>query len=199
MPGRYRAGKAENPKVYRKRTIGLPRALLAAFLPCPPFCFHLQTTNIFTMTDEPIPVPIRRWPGSEDLPLPGYQSAHAAGMDLHAGVSDQTVIEPGTTQLIPCGFAMAVPDGFEAQIRPRSGLAVKHSISIPNTPGTIDSDYRGQVCVPLINHGATRFVVTRGMRIAQMVVKPVPRVRWQEVGQLPETDRGDGGFGHTGS
>jgi len=146
-----------------------------------------------------IRVPIRRWPGHEDLPLPEYQSARAAGMDLHAGVTDQTVIEPGTTELIPCGFAMAVPAGYEAQIRPRSGLAIKHGISMPNAPGTVDSDYRGQVCVALINHGATRFVVTRGMRIAQMLVKPVPRVQWQVVGQLPDTARGEGGFGHTGS
>ncbi len=151
------------------------------------------------MNESLIHVPIRRWPGQEDLPLPEYQSARAAGMDLHAAVPDQTVIEPRTIELIPCGFAMAVPAGYEAQIRPRSGLAIRHGISMPNTPGTVDSDYRGQVCVPLINHGATRFVVTRGMRIAQMVVKPVPRVQWRLVGQLPGTDRGEGGFGHTGS
>lgn len=145
-------------------------------------------------------MPIQRLPGAADVPLPGYQSAHAAGMDLHAAVPDAepVSIEPGEVMLIPCGFAMAVPVGYEAQIRPRSGLAVKHAISMPNTPGTIDADYRGEVKVPLINHGRSPFVVTRGMRVAQMLVKPVPRTVWQEVDALPPTDRGEGGFGHTG-
>ena len=121
-------------------------------------------------------------------------------MDIHAATpQDQpVVVDPGSIAMIPCGFAMAVPPGYEAQIRPRSGLAAKHGISMPNTPGTIDADYRGEIKVPLINHSREPFKVTRGMRIAQLIVKPVPRTQWVEVDELPETDRGDGGFGHTG-
>jgi dUTP diphosphatase len=146
----------------------------------------------------PIQIPVMRLPGNDDVPLPDYQSEHAAGMDLHAAVEEVVTIQPGEIKLISCGFAMAVPVGYEAQVRPRSGLAVKHGISMPNTPGTIDADYRGQVMVPLINHGSEPFEVTRHMRIAQMIIKPVPRAQWQEVKELPPTDRGDGGFGHTG-
>lgn len=148
----------------------------------------------------PITVPIQRLPGNTDVPLPAYQSEHAAGMDVHAAVpADAPVtIAPGQIALVPCGFAMAVPEGYEAQMRPRSGLSSKHGVTLPNTPGTIDADYRGQVMVPLINHGKEPFVVTRGMRIAQMVVKPVPRTQWLEVSELPQTKRGSGGFGHTG-
>jgi dUTP pyrophosphatase len=153
-------------------------------------------------TDAPavdvITVAIKRLPGHDDVPLPDYQSDHAAGMDLHAAVAADTVIAPGRIALIPCGFAMAVPVGFEAQVRPRSGLAVKHGISMPNTPGTIDADYRGEVKVPLINLGGEAFTITRGMRIAQMIIKPVPRTVWHEVEELPPTSRGEGGFGHTG-
>ena len=145
-----------------------------------------------------IHVPIQRLPGTDDVPLPDYQSDHAAAMDLHAAVDEPVTIAPGERALIPCGFKMAVPEGYEAQIRPRSGLAVKHGISMPNTPGTIDADYRGQVHVPLINLGHEPFVVERSMRIAQMLVKPVPRVQWEQVDELPETARGEGGFGHTG-
>lgn len=150
------------------------------------------------MNNDVIHVQIKRLAGNEDVPLPEYHSAHAAGMDLHAAVILDTEIEPGGLTLVPCGFAMAVPVGFEAQIRPRSGLATKHGISMPNTPGTIDADYRGEVCVPLINLARSPFVVTRRMRIAQMIVKPVPRVQWQVVEELPSTSRGAGGFGHTG-
>ena len=148
-----------------------------------------------------VSVPIRRLPEGGDLPLPGYQSQHAAGMDLYAavGAGEPVTIDPGEIALIPCGIAIAVPVGYEAQIRPRSGLAVKHGISMPNTPGTIDADYRGQIKVPLINHGGEPFVVTRGMRIAQMIIKPVPRAAWVEVDELPPTGRGAGGFGHTGA
>ena len=147
-----------------------------------------------------IEVLIHRYPEHRDLPLPDYQSLHAAGMDLHAAVPGDAplVIQPGAIALVPCGFAMAVPVGYEAQIRPRSGLATKHGISMPNAPGTIDADYRGHVQVPLINHGKEPFAVTRGMRVAQMILKPVPRVVWREVHELPPTDRGAGGFGHTG-
>ena len=143
-------------------------------------------------------VAIQRLPGHDDLPLPSYQSAHAAGMDLHAAVRDDVTLQPGDIALIPLGFVMAVPVGYEAQIRPRSGLAVKHGISMPNTPGTIDADYRGEVKVPLVNLGREHFTVTRGMRVAQMILKPVPRVAWDEVKELPPTTRGEGGFGHTG-
>jgi dUTP pyrophosphatase len=150
------------------------------------------------MTQPIIPVAIQRLPGNADVPLPEYQSEHAAGMDLHAAVVDPLELAPGDIRLIPCGFRMAVPIGYEAQIRPRSGLAVKHGISMPNTPGTIDSDYRGEVKVPLVNLGRAPFTVTRGMRIAQLLIKPVPRVAWREVDELPASTRGDGGFGHTG-
>ena len=145
-----------------------------------------------------ITVPIRRLPHGRALPLPAYQSEHAAGMDLHAATDQPTVIPAGAVRLIPCGFALAVPVGYEAQVRPRSGLATKHAISMPNAPGTIDADYRGEVIVPLINHGQEPFTVTPGMRIAQMLIKPVPRTQWQEVDELPGTSRGEGGFGHTG-
>lgn len=130
--------------------------------------------------------------------LPAYQSEHAAGMDLHACVAQPVVMQPGDIALIPCGFAMAVPPGFEAQVRPRSGLATKHGIGVPNSPGTIDADYRGEVKVPLINLGRTPFTVESGMRIAQMVVAPVARAMVREVTQLEATARGSGGFGSTG-
>ena len=148
-----------------------------------------------------IDVCIQRLPGNDDVPLPAYQSEHAAGMDVHAAVplDSPMTIAPGKIALVPCGFAMAVPVGFEAQVRPRSGLSTKHGVTLPNTPGTIDADYRGQVMIPLINHGSEPFVVTRGMRVAQMIIKPVPRTRWVEVTQLPPTRRGEGGFGHTGA
>jgi len=143
-------------------------------------------------------VRIRRLPGNTDLPLPAYQSKDAVGMDVHAAVAADVTMAPGEVAGIPCGFAIALPLGFEAQVRPRSGLAAKNAISVANTPGTIDPDYRGEVKVLLINHGKTPFVVTRGMRIAQMLVVPVPRVAWIEVDELPSTERGAGGFGHTG-
>jgi dUTP pyrophosphatase len=145
-----------------------------------------------------ISVPLRRLPGNEDLPLPAYQTADAAGMDLHAAVREALTIAPGARAAVPCGFALAVPAGHEAQVRPRSGLAAKHGIALVNAPGTIDPDYRGEVKVLLINHGSEPFIVERGMRIAQLLVLPVPRVEWREVAELPPTPRGDGGFGHTG-
>ncbi|NBC10548.1 MAG: dUTP diphosphatase [Planctomycetes bacterium] len=147
---------------------------------------------------DPIRVPIMRMPGNDRTPLPSYQSAHAAGMDLHAHLAFPVTLEPGEIHLIPCGFAMAVPVGYEAQVRPRSGLAAKHGISMPNTPGTIDADYRGEVKVPLVNLSRKKFIIEPGMRIAQMLIKPVPRTQWVEVDELPPTDRADGGFGHTG-
>jgi len=142
---------------------------------------------------------IQKFPGSEDLPLPEYKSEHAAAMDLPAAVPDSITLRPGGRALIPCGFSIAVPDGFEAQVRPRSGLAARHGVTVVNAPGTIDADYRGEVMVALINLGEAPFVIERGMRIAQLLVAPVVRVTWSEVAELPSTVRGAGGFGHTGS
>ena len=147
---------------------------------------------------EQISVAITRLSGSEDLPLPGYMTDHAAGMDLVAAVSSDLVLPPGQRALVPTGIAIALPRGFEAQIRPRSGLALKNGITLVNTPGTIDADYRGEIRIILINHGNEPFVVRRGDRIAQMIVAPVCRVRWDVQAALPSTDRGSGGFGHTG-
>ena len=144
-----------------------------------------------------IRIPIARL-ASEDLPLPEYFSAGAAGMDLGASIAAAEVLEPGEFRLIPCGFAMAIPPGFEAQVRPRSGLASKHGVTVLNAPGTIDSDYRGEVKVLLINHGKAPFSILPGMRVAQLVIGPVTRVTWDPTDALPGTDRGDGGFGHTG-
>ena len=144
-------------------------------------------------------VKIRRLSSAAELGLPVYMTPGAAGMDLHAAVADDVVIEPGGIVLIPTGLEVAIPEGFEGQVRPRSGLAVKHGISLPNTPATIDSDYRGEIRVPLINLGRLPFVVSRGMRIAQLVVAPVVRVAWDEVAELPPTDRGVQGFGHSGT
>ena len=143
-------------------------------------------------------VQIRRLPSSTGLDLPAYMTTGAAGMDLCAAVDGEIVIEAGAIALVPTGLEVAIPDGFEAQVRPRSGLAVKHGISLPNTPATIDSDYRGEIRVPLINLGREPFTVSRGMRIAQFVVAPVVRVTWDEVAELPATGRGGKGFGHSG-
>lgn len=150
------------------------------------------------MHREVITVLIRRLPGNEDVPLPQYQSAEAVAMDIHAAVRDPTRLAPGDILLVPCGFSVAVPTGFEAQIRPRSGLAAKSGVTVANSPGTIDPDFRGEVKVALVNLGKTAFIVERGMRIAQMLIAPVPLVRWEEAAELPETMRGEGGFGHTG-
>jgi len=141
---------------------------------------------------------MKRLAGGEGLSLPTRMTAQSAGFDIPAAVASDTVLEPGDIRLIPCGFAIAVPDGYEAQVRPRSGLASKHGITMVNTPGTIDSDYRGEVHVPLINLGKAAFTVQRGMRIAQMLILPVPAVNMVEVSELDDTDRGAGGFGHTG-
>ena len=140
-----------------------------------------------------------RLPHGADLPLPAYQTPHAAAMDLHAAVEGPTTIAPGQIALVGCGFAMALPEGYEAQIRPRSGLAAKHGLTVVNAPGTVDADYRGEVKVALINHGREHVTIERGMRIAQMVVAPVTRVAWQAVDELPQSNRGAGGFGSTGA
>jgi dUTP pyrophosphatase len=145
-----------------------------------------------------ISVKIKRAHGTDDLPLPIRMTEHAAGFDLSAGVAAPVTLRAGEIQLIPCGFSMSIPHGYEAQIRPRSGLASKHGITMINSPGTIDSDYRGEIHVPLINLGKHDFTIERGMRIAQMVIMPVPKVDIVEVDELDETQRGEGGFGHTG-
>lgn len=151
------------------------------------------------MKTEHVIVAIKRLPGAEDLPLPSYQSEHAAAMDLYSAVKEPLALAPGAIAVVPCGFAIALPLGFEAQIRPRSGLATKSGITLPNAPATIDADYRGEIQVPLINLGSETLLVTRGMRIAQMLVLPIPRTVWQVVEELPPTARGGGGFGHTGT
>jgi dUTP pyrophosphatase len=143
-------------------------------------------------------IQIRRLPSAAGLSLPTYMTPGAAGMDLHAAIDHEIAIEPGAIVLVPTGLEVAIPEGFEGQVRPRSGLAVKHGISLPNTPATIDADYRGEIRVPLINLGGERFAVARGMRIAQLVVAPVVRVVWDEVAELPMTGRGARGFGHSG-
>jgi dUTP pyrophosphatase len=137
--------------------------------------------------------------GAASVPLPEYFSAGAAGMDLAASLPEPFVLGAGQFHLIPCGVAIALPVGLEAQVRPRSGLASRHGVTVLNSPGTIDSDYRGEVKVLLINHGAAAVTITPGMRIAQLVVAPVTRVEWEVKEGLPESVRGAGGFGHTGA
>ena len=143
-------------------------------------------------------IQILRLPHGEGVPLPKYMSHSASGMDLYAAVDGEVVLKPGERKLIPTGFKMALPEGYEAQVRPRSGLAVKNGISVLNTPGTIDEDYRGEVGVILINHGQEDFKVKRNDRIAQMVINKVEQADIEEVKSLSETHRSSGGFGHTG-
>ena len=147
------------------------------------------------MTDAVV-VEIKRLPHGEGLDLPAYASAGAAGMDVLA--AEQVTLEPGRRHAVATGLSVAIPAGYEIQVRPRSGLAFKHGISVPNAPGTIDSDYRGELKVILINHGTEAFAVARGDRIAQLVLAPVTRAVWSEVEELDETARGTGGFGSTG-
>ena len=145
-------------------------------------------------------VAIQILPHGEGLKLPEYETGNSAGMDLMAAVSDgeEIIISPGKRAMVPTGFAMALADGFEAQVRPRSGLAWKNGITVLNTPGTIDADYRGEVKIILINLGDEDFIITRGMRIAQMVFAPVTQITWNMQETLDETARGAGGFGSTG-
>jgi len=152
------------------------------------------------MTDKNQLVEIRivRLPGCEDLPLPRYESEGSSGMDIRAAVNEPVTLNPGDIKLIPTGLAISLPPGFEAQIRPRSGLALNHGVGMVNSPGTIDSDYRGEIAIILINWGKSPFVVRRGQRIAQMVISKVCRASLKEVKVLDETNRGSGGFGHTG-
>jgi len=149
-------------------------------------------------TEGTVSVAIARLPGCEDLPLPEYMSQHAAGLDLVAAVNSPVELAPGTRQLVPTGLAMALPPGYEAQIRPRSGLALKHGITVLNTPGTIDADYRGEIGIILANFGEQPFVIRRGDRIAQMVIASHVRAKIKLVQVLPESGRGTGGFGSTG-
>jgi len=150
------------------------------------------------MNAMPVRVLIQKLPHGEGLDLPHYASEHAAGMDLRAAVETELILAPGERALIPTGLAIALPEGFEAQVRPRSGLALKHGVTVLNSPGTIDADYRGEVGVILINHGQHPFPIQRGERIAQMVIAPVSRIGWQPVDTLDETARGAGGFGSSG-
>ena len=146
----------------------------------------------------PVRVRIVRLANGEGLPLPAPATASAAGVDLAAAVEERTVLRPGERALVPTGFAIQLPPGYEAQVRPRSGLALRHGITLPNSPGTIDADYRGEIRVILQNAGEKDFAIERGDRIAQMVVAPVVAVAWEPVEALDATARGEGGFGHTG-
>jgi len=143
-----------------------------------------------------VSVEVKRLPHGAGLPLPAYATAGAAGMDVVS--AESVMIAPGARHAVATGFALAIPAGFEIQVRPRSGLALKHGITVPNTPGTIDSDYRGELKVILINHGAEPFVIARGDRVAQLVLAPVVQAAWDEVAELDATERGAGGFGSTG-
>jgi len=146
---------------------------------------------------EPVRVLVTRV-GGDDLPLPAYQSAGAVGLDLNANVNEEMTIERGARKLVPTGLRVAIPKGFEGQVRPRSGLALKHGVTVLNSPGTIDPDYRGELMVLLVNHGDAPFVVRRGDRIAQLVVCPVARADLVVVAELDDTARGAGGYGSTG-
>jgi dUTP pyrophosphatase len=145
---------------------------------------------------EPVAVAIRRLPHGEGLALPLYATDGAAGMDVVS--AEAVTLAPGARHAVATGLAMAIPPGYEIQVRPRSGLALKHGITVPNTPGTIDSDYRGELKVILINHGSEPFPIARGDRVAQLVLAPVTQATWREVAELDQTDRGAGGFGSTG-
>lgn len=145
-----------------------------------------------------VTVAVRRLPHGADLPLPAYATAESAGMDLLAAVGAPLTLAPGERALVPTGIAIALPPGFEAQVRPRSGLALKNGVTVLNAPGTIDADYRGEVGVILINHGDRPFVIERGQRIAQMIVARHERAAWDETDSLTDSARGTGGFGSTG-
>ena len=146
-----------------------------------------------------VPVAVKRLPHGDGLPLPEYATADSAGVDLLAAVDRDVTLAPGARALVPTGLAIALPPGYEAQVRPRSGLALRDGITVLNSPGTVDADYRGEVGVILANLGDSDFTVTRGLRIAQMVVAPVSRLEWAEVETLPDSGRGAGGFGSTGT
>ena len=146
-----------------------------------------------------VEIAVSRLPHNTDLPLPAYETAQSAGMDLAAAIGAPVTLAPGGRAMVPTGLAIALPAGYEAQVRPRSGLAAKNGVTVLNTPGTVDADYRGEVKVILINLGDDAFEIERGMRIAQMVIAPVIQASFTEVDTLPETARGTGGFGSTGT
>jgi len=146
-----------------------------------------------------VEIAVTRLPHNADLPLPAYETAQSAGMDLAAAIDAPMTLAPGKRAMVPTGLAIALPAGFEAQVRPRSGLAAKNGVTVLNTPGTIDADYRGEVKVILVNLGEDSFEIERGMRIAQMVIAPVTQASFIEVDSLSETERGSGGFGSTGT
>ncbi len=146
--------------------------------------------------NDPVGVQLKRLPHGEGLALPAYATSGAAGMDVLS--AEDVVLAPGMRHAVATGLSMAIPEGYEIQVRPRSGLAFKHGVTVPNTPGTIDSDYRGELKVLMINHGSEDFVIKRGERVAQLVLAPVTQARWDEVDELDDTDRGTGGFGSTG-
>lgn len=150
------------------------------------------------MTEKPVLIPLSRMPHAQDVELPAYQTPGAAGMDLCAAIDTDMILAKGRFAAIPTGLQIALPKGYEAQIRPRSGLAFKHGVTVLNSPGTIDSDYRGEIKIVLINHGPADVTITHGMRIAQMVISPVIQAKWQETDDLDETERGSDGFGSTG-
>jgi dUTP pyrophosphatase len=144
-------------------------------------------------------VNVVKLPHAADLTLPAYATEHSAGMDLLAAVKDDVTLAPGARMLVPAGISIALPEGYEAQVRPRSGLALKNGVTVLNAPGTVDADYRGEVGVILINHGDAPFVITRGMRIAQMIIANYARAKWSQVDVLETSARGEGGFGSTGT
>ncbi len=150
------------------------------------------------MSTAPLDVAVTRLGDAVDLPLPAYATEGSSGLDLMAAIAGPLTIAPGGRALVPTGIKIALPEGFEAQVRPRSGLAHRHGVGVLNAPGTVDADYRGEISVILANLGADPFVVTRGMRIAQLVVAPVARIAWRETAELPETARGADGYGSTG-
>lgn len=171
-----------------------------------PFCIREFTNTerfsplllaFFLREMEKIKVCIQKFPGNEDILLPQYMTEQAAGMDIFAAVIEDEIIFPGQRKKIPTGIAIALPEGYEAQIRPRSGLALKNGVTLLNSPGTIDADYRGEIGLIVINFGEEPFVVQRGMRLAQMVVQKVLQADWVATPELENTARGDGGFGHT--
>jgi len=151
------------------------------------------------MTAETVSIAVKQLDHGKDLPLPAHATALSAGVDLLAAVSEDLVLKAGTHTLVPTGLSIQLPAGYEAQIRPRSGLANKHAVTVLNSPGTIDADYRGEICVMLINHSNEDFTITRGLRIAQMVVAQVAFVQWQTTDELTISERGSGGFGSTGT
>lgn len=148
---------------------------------------------------ESVSIPVKTLPHGADLDLPAYATEHSAGLDLLAAVEEDLVLAPGARALVPTGLAIALPEGYEAQVRPRSGLALKQGVTVLNSPGTIDADYRGEVGVILINHGTEPFTVSRGSRIAQMVIARYARAAWQPSENLEDSARGSGGFGSTGT